>query len=207
MAGKRYKHPDTLKDRRPERMLPTPGEIGERRAEAAVPAPPSGLLAHTREYWREAWLSEPGRLIRMVDRGALDRYIKSLDEWARAYRDLAAVRRSALRPRPAPCTCQAAEGEDHAPLCASVQPFDRGQAIADFYFTAKPIHSRIARLDQICHTYEQAFGLNPLARMRLNIDLAKGLSAFDELARSVLGPDEAQAAAEEAIPYVDVEVE
>lgn len=192
MAGKRYKHPDTLKDQRPQRLATPPLDIVPSRTLDEIPPPPRGLLTRTREYWLEAWTSEPGRLIRMVDRGVLDRYIVSLDQWARASADAGELRRLLLaKPKPGPCSCEAgADGQDHAKTCAArPRPWDKGSAIANFYFTAKPIHSRIARLDAVCHAYEQAFGLNPLARMRLNIQALDAMSSLEEFQRSFMDPD------------------
>lgn len=199
MAGKRYKHPDTLKDQRPQRVATPPLELVAERAAGEVPDPPRGLLARSRDYWREAWLSDPGRLIRMVDRGVLDRYIVSLDDWARTHADERELRRHMLAPpKPGPCSCGAAQGAEHETACAArPRPWDKGSALSAFYFTVKPIHSRIARLDAICHTYEQAFGLNPLARMRLNVQALDAASSLEDFRRSFMG-DEEEPADEEA---------
>lgn len=173
MAGRRYKHPDTLKDRRASRLSAPPLDIVPATPRSAVPPAPAGLRDKSREIWRTIWELSA---VRAEDEGMARRYILDLDEWTRAHADLAALR-AAFVPAGAP-----------------------PELLADYYRAAKPIHARLRNLDATCHAYEQALGLNPLARMRLNIQAVTAAASLEEFRRTFAEEGAALGAADETPP-------
>ncbi len=58
-----------------------------------IPAPPPDLLKASVERWEAYWRSSVSSAVDMnADRGLLERWIRSVDEWYRAYRDFRKAR-------------------------------------------------------------------------------------------------------------------
>ena len=194
MAGKRYKHPDTLQDRRPQRVKPpldlvSPG--GDLLGDDLRPIPPApaGLLGKTRSYWVELHRGPMAKVLLATDGFPLHRYIWNVDQWLRTTADLARVRRvMTAKPGYFVATTEPTGEED-----------EDGNAIleelpADVLATKALLarHDRTWRLWQVLRQLEgdlnraeQAYGLNPLARMRLNIAATEAVSGLDKLNRQL----------------------
>ena len=58
-----------------------------------IPAPPPDLLKASVERWEAYWRSSVSSAVDLnADRGLLERWIRSVDEWYRAYRDFRKAR-------------------------------------------------------------------------------------------------------------------
>lgn len=105
-------------DLRQNRITHDLGVVVSREPAALIPSPPSGLLKSTRERWDAFWRSDVSQAIDPgSDRGRLDRWIRWVDEWERAYRSMRkdgrVVEGSQGQPRLSPLasylsTCEAA---------------------------------------------------------------------------------------------------
>lgn len=213
MAGKRYKHPETLKDRRPQRVRPpmeliAPGQdlLGDDLV--PVPKAPTGLLPRTRQYWTELHRGPMAQSIIRSDGFALYRYIQDVDRWLRAVADLDAMRkefvpakRGAGRPG-IPSMMEQLEELQEAQARGLIDDEEAGSArqlvleawasstagrppVVLFYEMTWRIRQAIRQIESELWRLEQQFGLNPLARMRLNISAADAMSAIDKLNRQL----------------------
>lgn len=214
MAGKRYKHPDTLKDRRASRVTPplellAPGADRLGDDLRPVPRPPTGLSAKARVYWRELHSGPMAHLIIRTDGFPVHRYIWFVDQWLQTAADLAALRKQ-LAPtgkvtKP-PATSVMSQLEDLVEMRARdlieddlLEEMKRKvlDAWAERAAAAPPVVTFFDlswRLQQALRHYEselrwleQHYGLTPLARMRLNIEAVDAITGLEELNRMLDG--------------------
>lgn len=218
MAGKRYKHPDTLQDRRPQRVKPpldliSPG--GDLLGDDLKPVPPApaGLLGKTRGYWTELHRGPMAKVILATDGFPLHRYIWNVDQWLRTIADLGAMRREFVP------TGAAKKRNGMPSLMAQLEELQEAQAqgliddeeatsarkllmeawssatsgrppVVAFYESTWRLRQVLRQLEGDLYRAEQAYGLNPLARMRLNIAATEAVSGLDKLNRLLGERDE-----------------
>lgn len=62
-------------------------------ADFVIPVPPPDLLKASKDRWESYWRSAVSSAVDLnADRGLLERWIRSVDEWYRAYRDFRKAR-------------------------------------------------------------------------------------------------------------------
>lgn len=214
MAGKRYKHPDTLQDRRKSRVTPpleliAPGTdlLGDDLR--PVPRPPTGLTAKAREFWRELHTGPMAKVIIRTDGFPLHRYIWTVDQWLVATADLAALRkevapRGATRSRQMPTMLEQLEELQEAQARGLIDDEEVAATrrvildlwanatggrppVVSFYDLGWRIQQALRHYESELKWLEQHYGLTPLARMRLNIEAVDAISGLEELNRMLDG--------------------
>jgi hypothetical protein len=215
MAGKRYKHPDTLQDRRPQRVRPpldliAPGTDRLGDDLVRVPAAPTGLSAKAKRYWAELHQGPIAHVLIQTDGFALVRYIWSVDQWLRVTADLERLRRELLPAGRRPAStgrtsilqrleelqeAQARgliddgdfERTKDSLLDAWVEAGKGAPPTVVFYALTWRLRQALRQHELDLVRHEQAFGLNPLARMRLNVAATDAISGIEELNRQLDG--------------------
>ena len=80
--------PKRVEDRHRAPKRPELGLVEARTDDFVIPAPPPDLLKASVERWEAYWRSAVSSAVDLnADRGLLERWIRSVDEWYRAYRD------------------------------------------------------------------------------------------------------------------------
>src|SRR5438128_799635 len=126
--------PADVRQRRNTR--PTLTLLPGKHAPIKPPRPPAGLLPSSRKAWAAYWRSSVAQVAQNVDLGALERWIRAVDEYERCL----------------PVLTQ------HRLVNGSM-----GQPVLN------PLAAYLAEVGRTIAHHEQAFGLTPLARLRLGI--------------------------------------
>jgi P27 family predicted phage terminase small subunit len=85
--------PKSKEDRQRWAKRPELGVVAAKSAAIVVPAPPPGLLKASKDRWESYWRSAVSSAVDLqADWGVLERWIRSVDEWHRAYRDFRKAR-------------------------------------------------------------------------------------------------------------------
>lgn len=80
--------PKRAEDRHRAPKRPELGIVAAKPASFVIPSPPTGLLKPSRDRWEAYWRSAVSSAVDLLaDRGLVERWIRSVDEWERAYRD------------------------------------------------------------------------------------------------------------------------
>ena len=80
--------PKRAEDRHRAPKRPELGLVEAPASDFVIPAPPPDLLKASVERWEAYWRSAVSSAVDLnADRGLLERWIRSVDEWYRAYRD------------------------------------------------------------------------------------------------------------------------
>lgn len=85
--------PKRAEDRHRAPKRPELGIVQAKPAAIVIPAPPPGLLKASKDRWESYWRSAVSSAVDLqADWGVLERWIRSVDEWHRAYRDFRKAR-------------------------------------------------------------------------------------------------------------------
>lgn len=85
--------PKRKEDRHRAPKRPELGLVERKPADVVIPAPPPSLLKASKERWESYWHSAVSSAADLqADWGVLERWIRSVDEWHRAYRDFRKAR-------------------------------------------------------------------------------------------------------------------
>lgn len=85
--------PKRPEDRHRAPKRPEIGLVQPPPADVVIPAPPPDLLKASVDRWEAYWRSAVSSAVDLnADRGLLERWIRSVDEWYRAYRDFRKAR-------------------------------------------------------------------------------------------------------------------
>ena len=80
--------PKRREDRHRAPKRPELGVVEAKPSSFVIPAPPPGLLKASKDRWEAYWRSAVSSAVDLnADFGLVERWIRSVDEWHRAYRD------------------------------------------------------------------------------------------------------------------------